>query len=80
MIKRTEWDDDTGTARWSDDGNVGLLVALRRPDLVRKLVFISAPPTSMARRPLLKEMSTALTDPRGGATWQRTVGRSTTKP
>ncbi len=42
MIKRTEWDDDTGTARWSDDGNVGLLVALRRPDLVRKLVFISA--------------------------------------
>jgi pimeloyl-ACP methyl ester carboxylesterase len=31
---------------WSDGGSVGLIVALRRPDLVRKLVCIGTPRTS----------------------------------
>jgi pimeloyl-ACP methyl ester carboxylesterase len=36
---------DTGPAHlvgWSDGGNVGMLVAIKRPDLVRKLVVIGA--------------------------------------
>ena len=46
---------------WSDGGNVGLLVALRRPDLVRKLVVMGAAANLEGYTPQFKSFAERMT-------------------
>jgi pimeloyl-ACP methyl ester carboxylesterase len=46
---------------WSDGGNVGLLVALKRPDLVRKLVFMGSAANLSGMRPEMLAQLGAMT-------------------